>query len=111
MGVSTMVTRMTSDINQMQNGVNMVLRLLLRSPFVVLGAFVCAAIIDLKISLVFLATIVILGIVVAIIMRITMPKYVKAQGMLDDVALTARENLTGARVIRAFGAEDDEIAA
>ncbi len=111
MGVSTMVTRMTSDINQMQNGVNMVLRLLLRSPFVVLGAFVCAAIIDLKISLVFLATIVILGIVVAIIMRITMPKYVKAQGMLDDVALTARENLTGARVIRAFGAEDNEIAA
>ncbi len=109
MGVSTMITRMTSDINQMQNGVNMALRLLLRSPFVVLGAFVCALLIDVKTSLVFVATIVVLAIVVVVIMRITMPKYVKAQNMLDDVALAARENLTGARVIRAFGAEDDEI--
>ena len=111
MGVSTMVTRMTSDINQMQSGLNIALRLLLRSPFVVLGAFVCALLIDVEISLIFLATILVLSIVVVIIMKATMPKYVKAQKLLDDVALSARENLTGVRVIRAFGAENDEIAA
>ena len=111
MGVSTMVTRMTSDINQMQSGLNIALRLLLRSPFVVLGAFVCALLIDAEISLIFLATIVVLSIAVVIVMKATMPKYVKAQKLLDDVALSARENLTGVRVIRAFGAENDEIAA
>lgn len=111
MGVSTMVTRMTSDINQMQSGLNIALRLLLRSPFVVLGAFVCALLIDAEISLIFLATIVVLSIAVVIVMKATMPKYVKAQKLLDDVALSARENLAGVRVIRAFGAENDEIAA
>ncbi len=111
MGVSAMLTRMTSDVNQMQSGLNIALRLLLRSPFVVAGAFVCALLIDAEISLIFLATIAVLSVVVAIIMKITMPKYVKAQKMLDDVALSARENLTGVRVIRAFGAENDEIAA
>ncbi len=108
-GVSAMITRMTSDVNQMQTGVNLFLRLLLRSPFVVIGAFVAAAIIDLKVSLVFLVLIAALGAVVAIIMAITLPKYSEAQRKLDDVSLSARENLTGARVIRAFGAEDDEI--
>lgn len=109
MGVSSMLTRMTSDINQMQSGLNIALRLLLRSPFVVLGAFVCAFLIDAEVSLVFLATILVLSIAVVAIMKITMPKYVKAQKLLDDVALSARENLTGVRVIRAFGAENDEV--
>ena len=111
MGVSTMITRMTSDINQMQSGLNIALRLLLRSPFVVAGAFVCAFLIDKHISLIFLATILVLSLAVVIIMKATMPKYVKAQKLLDDVALSARENLTGVRVIRAFGAEEDEISA
>lgn len=111
MGVSTMITRMTSDINQMQSGLNIALRLLLRSPFVVAGAFVCAFLIDKRISLIFLATILVLSLAVVIIMKATMPKYVKAQKLLDDVALSARENLTGVRVIRAFGAEEDEISA
>lgn len=109
MGVSSMLTRMTSDINQMQSGLNIALRLLLRSPFVVFGAFVCAFLIDAEVSLVFLATILVLSIAVVAIMKITMPKYVKAQKLLDDVALSARENLTGVRVIRAFGAENDEV--
>ena len=100
MGVSTMITRMTSDINQMQSGLNIALRLLLRSPFVVAGAFVCAFLIDKRISLIFLATILVLSLAVVI-----------AQKLLDDVALSARENLTGVRVIRAFGAEEDEISA
>lgn len=111
MGVSTMITRMTSDVNQMQSGLNIALRLLLRSPFVVAGAFVCALLIDAKISLIFLATILVLSLVVVVIMKVTMPKYVETQKYLDDVALSARENLTGVRVIRAFGAENDEIAA
>ena len=111
MGVSTMITRMTSDVNQMQSGLNIALRLLLRSPFVVAGAFVCALLIDAKISLIFLATILVLSLVVVVIMKVTMPKYVETQKYLDDVALSARENLTGVRVIRAFGAEKDEIAA
>ncbi len=76
MGVSTMITRMTSDVNQMQSGLNIALRLLLRSPFVVAGAFVCALLIDAKISLIFLATILVLSLVVVVIMKVTMPKYV-----------------------------------
>ena len=108
-GVSGMITRMTSDINQMQNGLNLALRLFLRSPFIVFGALIAAMTIDLKASLVFAAVIAVLFIIVIIIMKITMPKYGEAQKKLDDVALAARENLTGARVIRAFGAEDDEI--
>lgn len=108
-GVSGMITRMTSDINQMQNGLNLALRLFLRSPFIVFGALIAAMTIDLKASLVFAAVIAVLFIIVIIIMKITMPKYGEAQKKLDGVALAARENLTGARVIRAFGAEDDEI--
>lgn len=109
MGVSAMITRMTSDVSRMQTGINLALRLLLRSPFVVFGALVAAMIIDLKAALVFAAIILVLGIIVGLIMGATLPKYVEAQRRLDDVSLSARENLTGVRVIRAFGAEDDEI--
>lgn len=109
-GVPAMITAMTSDINQMQSGVNLALRLLLRSPFVVFGALVAAMLIDLKTSVVFALLIFALFAVVIIIMAVTMPKYSAAQKNLDDVASSARENLTGARVIRAFGAEDAEIS-
>ncbi len=109
-GVPAMITAMTSDINQMQSGVNLALRLLLRSPFVVFGALVAAMLIDLKTSVVFALLIFALFAVVIIIMAVTMPKYSAAQKNLDEVASSARENLTGARVIRAFGAEDAEIS-
>lgn len=108
-GVPAMITAMTSDINQMQSGVNLALRLLLRSPFVVFGALIAAIIIDVKISSVFAALIFALFAVVIIIMAVTMPKYSAAQKNLDGVSASARENLTGARVIRAFGAEDAEV--
>lgn len=108
-GVPAMITAMTSDINQMQSGVNLALRLLLRSPFVVFGALIAAMIIDVKISSVFAALIFALFAVVIIIMAVTMPKYSAAQKNLDGVSASARENLTGARVIRAFGAEDTEV--
>ncbi len=108
-GVPAMITAMTSDINQMQSGVNLALRLLLRSPFVVFGALIAAMIIDVKISSVFAALIFALFAVVIIIMAVTMPKYSAAQKNLDGVSASARENLTGARVIRAFGAEDVEV--
>lgn len=108
-GVPAMITAMTSDINQMQSGVNLALRLLLRSPFVVFGALIAAMIIDVKISSVFAALIFALFAVVIIIMAVTMPKYSAAQKNLDGVSASARENLTGARVIRAFGAEEAEV--
>ncbi len=108
-GVPAMITAMTSDINQMQSGVNLALRLLLRSPFVVFGALIAAMIIDVKISSVFAVLIFALFAVVIIIMAVTMPKYSVAQKNLDEVSASARENLTGARVIRAFGAEDAEV--
>ena len=108
-GVPAMITAMTSDINQMQSGVNLALRLLLRSPFVVFGALIAAMIIDVKISSVFAELIFALFAVVIIIMAVTMPKYSAAQKNLDGVSASARENLTGARVIRAFGAEDAEV--
>lgn len=108
-GTARMVTTMTSDVGKVQSGVNLALRLLLRSPFVVLGAFVAACIINLKIAVIFAVTILALALVVAVIMVITMPKFSKAQRMLDGVSLVARENLTGARVIRAFGVENDEV--
>ena len=107
-GVPAMITAMTSDINQMQSGVNLALRLLLRSPFVVFGAF-AAAIIDFKTSLIFLALIIVLFAVVIAIMAITMPKYAAAQKKLDETGAAARENLKGVRVVRAFGAEETEI--
>lgn len=108
-GTSTLITRMTSDVNQVQSGVNMMLRLFLRSPFIVFGAMVMAFTIDVKSALIFVATIVILLIVVFAIILYTIPMYKKVQGALDRVLGITRENLTGARVIRAFGMEDEEI--
>ncbi|MBE5742426.1 MAG: ABC transporter ATP-binding protein [Clostridiales bacterium] len=109
LGSAKMITRMTSDVGKVQSGVNLALRLLLRSPFVVMGAFVASFIIDKKISIIFAVAILILAIIVAVIMKITMPMHSKSQKLLDDVGLTARENLTGVRVIRAFGGEDEEV--
>lgn len=107
-GTSTLITRMTSDINQVQSGVNMFLRLFLRSPFVVFGAMIMAFTIDVKSALIFAAAIPILGVVVFGIMIITMPLYKKTQQRLDEITLKTRENITGVRVIRAFGMEDAE---
>lgn len=108
LGTSTLITRMTSDVNQVQNGINMVLRLFLRSPFIVFGAMIMAFLIDAKAALVFVVTIPLLAVVVFGIMMITMPLYKKVQAGLDAVLLTTRENLTGARVIRAFHKEAEE---
>lgn len=107
-GTSTLITRMTSDINQVQSGVNMALRLFLRSPFIVLGAMVMAFCIDGKAALVFAVAIPALAVVVYGIMLISMPLYRKVQGALDQVLLRTRENLTGVRVIRAFHREREE---
>lgn len=107
-GTSTLITRMTNDVNQAQSTVNMVLRLFLRSPFIVVGALVMALTIDAKISIIFLLVIVLLSVVVAVIMKCTVPMYKNVQNTLDSVTLITRENLTGARVIRAFTEEDDE---
>lgn len=109
-GISTLITRMTSDINQVQSGVNMFLRLFLRSPFIVFGAMVMAFTIDVKAALIFVVTIIVLSIVVFAIILYTIPMYKKVQAALDKVLGITRENLTGARVIRAFGMEEDEIA-
>lgn len=109
LGTSTMITRMTSDVNQVQNGVNMVLRLFLRSPFIVFGAMVMAFTIDVQAAFIFVVTIPLLSIVVFGIMMITMPMYRKVQAGLDKVLGSTRENLTGARVIRAFNKEKEEI--
>ena len=110
MGTSTMVTRMTSDINQVQNGVNLTLRLLLRSPFVVFGAMIMAFTIDFHAALVFSAIIPLLCLVVFGIMLITMPMYKRVQGALDGVTSATRQNLSGVRVLRAFRAEGKEVA-
>ena len=107
-GTSTLITRMTSDVNQAQNAVNMTLRLFLRSPFIVAGAFVMAAFIDFKASLIFLAVILSLFFTVYIIMKKTVPMYKNVQNTLDSVTLLTRENITGARVIRAFTGEEQE---
>ncbi len=109
LGVSTMITRMTSDMNQVQNGVNLTLRLLLRSPFVVFGAMVMAFTIDVKAALVFVGAIPLLCIVVFGIMLICIPLYKKVQARLDKILGMTRENLTGVRVIRAFCKEEEEI--
>ena len=108
-GSSTMVTRMTSDINQVQNGVNLTLRLLLRSPFVVFGAMVMAFTIDAQAALVFVGVIPVLCLVVFGIMLITMPMYKGVQGALDKVTSATRQNLTGVRVLRAFCKEESEV--
>ena len=109
-GTSTMVTRMTSDINQVQNGVNLTLRLLLRSPFVVFGAMVMAFTIDFQSALVFAGLIPVLCLIVFGIMLITMPMYKRVQAALDKVTSATRQNLSGVRVLRAFCMEKSEIA-
>lgn len=108
LGTNSLITRMTSDVNQVQNGVNMTLRLLLRSPFIVLGATIMALVVDYKMALIFLVTVSLLSIVIFIIMKITSPLYKKVQQKLDKVLKSTRENLTGVRVIRAFTKEDSE---
>ena len=110
MGEATMLTRMTSDVDKMQTGINLFLRLLLRSPFIVFGALVCACIIDPSSFGVFAGAILVLAIVVYAVMFICMPLYKKTQAKLDKVLLSTRENLTGARVLRAFCKETDEEA-
>lgn len=107
-GTSAMITRMTSDMNQVQQGVNMTIRLLLRSPMVVLGALIMSFTIDTKMAMIFLVTIIILSVVVAVIMSITIPGYGRIQSGLDKVLRLTRENHTGVRVIRAFCLEEDE---
>lgn len=109
LGTSTMVTRMTSDINQVQNGVNLTLRLLLRSPFVVFGAMIMAFTIDFQAALVFAGVIPVLSLIVFGIMLITMPMYKRVQSALDGVTSATRQNLAGVRVLRAFCKEDTEI--
>ena len=110
LGSSTMITRMTSDINQVQNGVNLTLRLLLRSPFVVFGAMVMAFTIDFQAALVFAGVIPVLCLIVFGIMLITMPMFKRVQGALDHVTSLTRQNLTGVRVLRAFCKEQEEAA-
>lgn len=107
-GTSAMITRMTSDINQVQQGVNLTIRLLLRSPFVVFGAMVMAFTINVRQSLIFLVTIILLFLVVGLIMRWSIPRYGKIQSGLDGLLSLTRENHTGVRVIRAFSLEQKE---
>ena len=109
-GTSTLITRMTSDINQVQNGINMFLRLFLRSPFIVFGAMVMVFTLNTQLALVFVAAIVILFVIVFGIMKITNPKYKALQKNLDGVTMATRENLNGVRVIRAFGREQTQVA-
>lgn len=107
-GTSTLITRMTSDVNQTQNGVNLVLRLFLRSPFIVFGAMIMAFTIDFKAALIFVVTIPLLSVIVFGVMLVSIPLYKKVQAALDKVLGITRENLTGSRVIRAFNKEADE---
>ena len=107
-GTSTMITRMTSDINQAQTGVNMMLRLFLRSPFIVIGAVVMAFTISAKLTIIFLIAVPLIGLAIYLIMRITVPIYKKVQSILDQIVLHTRENYVGARVVRAFSREKDE---
>lgn len=107
-GSSTLITRMTSDINQVQNGLNLFLRLFLRSPFIVFGAMVMAFTINGKIALIFVVTIPVLSVIIFGLMAVTSPLYKKVQGKLDVITGNARENLSGVRVIRAFGREKQE---
>ena len=108
LGASTLITRMTSDVNQVQSGVNMCLRLLLRSPFVVFGAMVMAFTIDFDSALIFAGVIAVLCVIVFSIMLLTIPMYRRVQGQLDSVTAATRENLLGVRVLRAFGKEEAE---
>ena len=107
-GSSTLITRMTSDINQVQNGLNLFLRLFLRSPFIVFGAMVMAFTINVRLALIFVVTIPVVSVIIFGLMGLTSPLYKKVQGKLDVITGNARENLSGVRVIRAFGREKEE---
>ncbi len=108
LGTSTLITRMTTDINQVQNGVNLFLRLFLRSPFIVFGAMIMAFTINVKAALVFVAAIPLLAVVIFGIMKVSIPMYADVQKQLDKVVLSTRENLNGVRVIRAFNRQEEE---
>ena len=110
LGASTLINRMTTDVNQMQTGVNMVLHLLLRSPFVVFGATIMAFTVNARAALIFLALLPLLTLTVVGITRLTLPRYQKVQGQLDKVLLHTRENVTGVRVLRAFRMQKEETA-
>lgn len=107
-GTSTLITRMTTDINQVQSGVNLFLRLFLRSPFIVFGAMIMAFTISVKAALIFVVAIPLLAVVVFGVMKLSIPMYANVQKQLDRVVLSTRENLNGARVIRAFNRQDEE---
>ena len=109
-GTPTLVTRMTSDVNQVQNGLNMTLRLLLRCPFIVIGAIVMAFTISPRLTLWFLLITAVISLIIYLIMRATVPVYHKSQSALDRVTLLTRENYVGARVVRAFSHQEDEMA-
>lgn len=111
LGTSRMITRMTSDVNQVQSGVNMVLRLFMRSPVIVFGAMICAFLIDALAGGIFAIAIAVLCVIIFGILLVTIPLYRRVQGNLDGITTYTRESLTGARVIRAFCNEDKEIAA
>ncbi len=108
LGTSTLITRMTTDINQVQNGVNLFLRLFLRSPFIVFGAMIMAFTINIKAALIFVVAIPLLAFVVFGVMKLSIPMYTSVQKQLDNVVLSTRENLNGARVIRAFNRQNEE---
>ena len=108
---ASLITRLTSDVNQTQQGVAMFIRLILRAPFIVVGAIVMTMTIDMQLSLVFLATAIVVGAILFAILSFTLPKYKEVRSKLDDVTRLARENLSGARVVRAFAAEEREEAA
>ncbi len=110
LGTPRMITRMTSDVNQIQSGVNLVLRLFMRSPFIVFGAMIMAFIIDSAAGGIFAVSIAVLCVIVFTIMLVSIPLYKKSQGKLDSVTATTRETLAGARVLRAFCKEEDEIS-
>ena len=111
LGTDTLITRLTDDVNQVQNGVNLTLRLLLRSPFIVIGALIMAFSISPKLTLLFLGVTVAVSLIIWAIMRVTVPIYHEAQNGLDRVTLLTRENYVGARVVRAFARQADELAA
>lgn len=108
-GAATLITRMTSDVNQVQNGLNMFLRLFMRSPFIVFGAMIMAFTINAKMALLFLGAIIVLFIIVFGVMKLTAPLYSNTQKKLDKITEATREDLTGVRVIRAFGREETQI--
>ncbi|MFQ8690636.1 MAG: ABC transporter permease, partial [Blautia sp.] len=108
LGTPTLITRITNDVNQAQTGVNLVLRLFLRSPFLVVGAVIMAFTIDVKIATVFLVAVPLISLVIYLIMKLTVPIYKKVQSYLDHISRITRENHVGARVVRAFGRQGEE---